>query len=89
MARRGLLVLCHCFGKTAFWSSGVWQRLPCETHISNFSFFLDLLKFTTIGYGDLSPTTDAGRAMTMILAIYGITIVVSAGGRLSAFSNAK
>ena len=33
------------------------------------------LQFTTVGYGDLSPTTTGGFVLTIILCLYGITIL--------------
>mmetsp|Transcript_2455 Transcript_2455/g.5206 ORF Transcript_2455/g.5206 Transcript_2455/m.5206 type:complete len:335 (+) Transcript_2455:169-1173(+) len=39
------------------------------------SLYYASVLFTTIGYGDLSPTDDFGRIATMLLAIYGITIL--------------
>ena len=47
---------------------------------SAFSSFWDALWYcfaivTTIGFGDLTPTTDTGRVLSVILGVYGIVVV--------------
>lgn len=48
------------------------------------SLYFAVTVFTTIGYGDLSPSTDAGRLFTVFFAIYGIGIL---GGFLTIIGN--
>ena len=45
-----------------------------------FTSFWDALWYcfavvTTIGFGDLTPTTDVGRLLSVILGLYGIVVV--------------
>lgn len=40
------------------------------------ALFYSMTVFTTIGYGNLTPTTFAGRLATMIYAIFGIPILL-------------
>jgi Ion channel len=39
------------------------------------SLYFATVLFLTIGYGDLVPTSDAGRICTILLALYGITVL--------------
>lgn len=39
------------------------------------SLYFGTVVFTTIGYGDLSPSTDGGRLFTIFFALYGIGIL--------------
>lgn len=39
------------------------------------SLYFAVCTFTTIGYGDVFPTTDAGRLFTAFFAVYGIVIL--------------
>lgn len=39
------------------------------------SLYLASVTFTTIGYGDLSPTTPEGKVFTLVLATYGIVLL--------------
>lgn len=39
------------------------------------SLYFAVVVFTTVGYGDLSPTSDASRLIAMVLAFYGIVIL--------------
>jgi hypothetical protein len=53
------------------------------------SLYLATVIFTTIGYGDLEPTTEAGRFYVIGLAAYGILILgifLGIAGTLSANS---
>lgn len=39
------------------------------------ALYFGVVTFTTIGYGDLHPTTDEGRLFTIFFALYGIGIL--------------
>lgn len=41
------------------------------------SLYLCVMTLTTVGYGDFSPTTDAGKVFTMIFSIVGIGVFVA------------
>jgi len=49
------------------------------------SIYFAVVTFTTIGYGDLSPSSDASRLFTVFFALYGIGIL---GAFLSILGNA-
>lgn len=40
------------------------------------SLYLSVITLTTVGYGDLAPTTTAGKVFTMIYVLVGIGIFV-------------
>lgn len=40
------------------------------------SFYFTFITLATIGYGDFSPQTDAGKIFTMFYALFGITIFI-------------
>jgi voltage-gated potassium channel Kch len=41
------------------------------------SFYFSVVTLTTIGYGDFSPQTDAGKIFTVIYIIIGIGMILS------------
>jgi len=41
------------------------------------SFYFTIVTLTTVGYGDLHPSTDSSRLFTAIFILLGVTIVVS------------
>jgi len=49
------------------------------------SFYMLVITFATIGYGDVVPVTDAGRIFTICIVISGLTVGVYAVGKISAF----
>lgn len=49
------------------------------------SFYLLVITFATIGYGDVVPLTDLGRAFTIIIVISGLTVGLYSIGKISAF----
>ncbi len=40
------------------------------------SFYFTFITLATIGYGDIVPTTPAGKIFTMFYALFGITIFI-------------
>ena len=54
-----------------------------------FETFFDALywatiSITTIGYGDIYPTTDIGRFITMISALVGVAVIALPSGMITA-----
>lgn len=41
------------------------------------SVYFCVITLTTIGYGDIVPTTDAGKIFTMFYVIFGISIIAA------------
>ncbi len=41
------------------------------------SFYFSVITLTTIGYGDFSPQTDAGKVFTMFYIVIGLGIILS------------
>lgn len=41
------------------------------------SAYFSLITLTTVGYGDLSPVTGAGKLFTMIYIVVGVGIILS------------
>ncbi len=41
-------------------------------------------RLTTVGYGDIYPTTTAGRMITMVSSMFGIAIVALPAGIITA-----
>lgn len=55
----------------------------------SFETFFDAIywatvSLTTVGYGDISPVTTAGRVITMISSLFGIAIVALPAGIITA-----
>lgn len=41
------------------------------------SLYFSVITLTTVGYGDLAPTTTAGKVFTMVYVLVGIGIFVA------------
>lgn len=41
------------------------------------SLYFSVITLTTVGYGDFSPTTNAGKVFTMVFVLVGIGIFVA------------
>lgn len=39
------------------------------------ALYYTLITMTTVGYGDLSPTTELGRCMAIIIALSGVIVI--------------
>lgn len=48
------------------------------------SFYFTVVTLTTVGFGDLHPTTDGSRLFTAIFILAGVAITVSALGVIGA-----
>lgn len=56
----------------------VYHHLEQWTYIE--SFYFSVVSVTTIGYGDLHPTTDTSRLFTAIYLLVGVATVITALG---------
>ncbi|GFZ47945.1 hypothetical protein JCM24511_05692 [Saitozyma sp. JCM 24511] len=63
----GLFVVFWVVGATVFSQTETWSWFV--------AFYFCFVTFTTIGYGDVSPATPAGRAFFIIWAIAGVATV--------------
>lgn len=61
-----LLVLMLAVGTLAFQSLEQWTFID--------SFYFTATTLTTIGYGDLAPTTDLSKIVTVVFALSGVTV---------------
>jgi len=41
------------------------------------SLYFTLITITTVGYGDISPQTNLGKILTMVLIVFGIGIILT------------
>ena len=48
------------------------------------SFYFSVVTLTTVGYGDLHPTTEFSRVFTAVYILIGVTVVVTSLGVLGA-----
>jgi voltage-gated potassium channel len=60
--------------------SGLIYQAEHGTNASHFTTFLDAVYFavatmTTVGYGDLTPTTQTGRLLTILMILTGIALI--------------
>ena len=46
------------------------------------SFYFSVVTLTTVGYGDISPTTDKSRLFAAIYILIGVAVVVTALGKI-------
>ncbi|HMQ49171.1 MAG TPA: potassium channel family protein [Saprospiraceae bacterium] len=63
-----LVTLCGWIALGTF----VFQRLEDWTRIE--AFYFAVVTITTVGYGDLSPTTDISRLFTTLYILVGVSI---------------
>lgn len=70
-------------------SSSIMYEIEHEAQPENFpnifgAFWWAATTLTTIGYGDVVPVSDAGKALASITAIFGIALVAIPTGIISA-----
>ncbi|MFW5852545.1 MAG: potassium channel family protein [Nanoarchaeota archaeon] len=53
----------------------MFKRLEGWSYMS--SFYFSVVTLTTVGYGDIHPTTDISRLFTAIYILVGVTIAVA------------
>ncbi|EPE03864.1 potassium channel [Ophiostoma piceae UAMH 11346] len=71
----------------ALWLIGAWVFQACEHPYQNWDYFdgfyLSFVSLTTIGYGDMTPVSNAGRSFFVfwsLLALPATTILISNAG---------
>jgi xanthine/uracil permease len=57
---------------------GTWAYEQIEGWTFGQSFYFSVATLTTVGYGDIHPTTDASRIFTAIYILVGVGIVIAA-----------
>ncbi len=67
--------------------SGAIYQAEHDTNGEDFATFLDAVYFavvtmTTVGYGDITPTTEAGRGLTITMILTGIALIPTQVGNL-------
>lgn len=58
----------------------LFHRLESWTWIQ--SFYFSVVTLTTVGYGDITPTTDTSRFFAAIYILIGVAAVVAALGKI-------
>ncbi len=66
------VALLIAIGTTAFHALEDWTWIQ--------SFYFTVVTLTTVGYGDLHPTSDGSRLFTALFVLAGVAITVSALG---------
>lgn len=67
--------------------SGAIYQVEHEANGENFATFLDAVYFavvtmTTVGYGDITPVSEAGRGLTILMILTGIALIPTQIGKL-------
>jgi hypothetical protein len=57
---------------------GTWAYQQIEGWTFGQSFYFSVATLTTVGYGDIHPTTDASRIFTAIYILIGVGVVIAA-----------
>jgi len=61
---------------------GTWVFHIIEEWTWAESFYFSVATLTTVGYGDIHPTTDGSRIFTAIYILIGVGIVIAALSRI-------
>ena len=89
LGREGLIIariVFTLFSIVFIYSGAIYQvEHPIDPRI--FSTFLDAMYFsvvtmTTVGYGDVTPVSEAGRTLTVMMILTGIALIPSQVGSL-------
>jgi hypothetical protein len=64
--------------RTGFVGSCIYHRLEDWTWVE--SFYFTVVTLSTVGYGDLHPTTPASQLFTALFILTGVAIALSALG---------
>lgn len=75
-----LLRILFTLGAIVFIYSGLIFQVEHPGNAENFGTFLDALYFavvtmTTVGYGDVTPISEAGRGLTVMMILTGIALI--------------
>ncbi|WP_081972709.1 ion transporter [Leptolyngbya sp. KIOST-1] len=74
-------------GTIIFIYSGLIFQVESSSHPETFGTFLDAVYFavvtmTTVGYGDVTPVSEAGRGLTVMMILTGIALIPTQISRL-------
>ncbi|MFT4532453.1 MAG: hypothetical protein ACI9T8_000476 [Candidatus Saccharimonadales bacterium] len=61
---------------------GTWMFKLIEEWTWAESFYFSVATLTTVGYGDIHPTSDGSRVFTAIFILLGVGIVIAALSRI-------
>lgn len=67
-----------------FWAGGVMFYHTVEKLEIIDAIYLSAMTLTTVGYGDFSPQTDAGKLFTSVYAFLGIAVFFGFAGMIFA-----
>ncbi len=59
------------------------NSITCRFCLPNYEVYATI-SITTIGYGDIYPTTDVGRLITMVSALVGVAVIALPSGMITA-----
>lgn len=68
-----IVIIIFSFLLLIFISAKIFQKLEGWSFLD--AIYFTVITFTTIGYGDLTPQTAAGKIFTMVFSFMGIVIV--------------
>lgn len=76
-----LLMITLLGGTTFYWQVENWSLID--------ALYFCVMTLSTIGYGDLAPTTDASKIFTVVFAVMGIGLFASFVAKLMALRMAS
>ena len=83
--REPLFAVCGLSGAYILISALVIFNVEPQTFDNFFeAIYWATVSLTTVGYGDIYPTSDIGRIITMISSVFGIAIVALPAGIITA-----
>ncbi len=71
-------VLSAVFSIAALIGFGTWAFRLLEDWSWAESFYFSVATLTTVGYGDIHPTTDSSRIFTAVYILIGVGVVITA-----------